>query len=472
MNGKRTTRRVFIKTAVSTGLGVAAAPHLACSSQDRTEPEPRPAAAPAQETQPQESPEPPAQQFPDLRIAYIGAGGIGGYHLEYTVKHGVQCPCYCDIDRNRTEKAAQAFPRAKVYSDYREMFDKEHKNFDAVMIGTPDHHHYPATIIAMQLGKHVYTQKPLTHTPWEARQLMLAAQRYKVATQMGNQGHALEGWRLVYEWIHAGDLGEVREVHTWTDRPIWPQGVNRPEESDPVPSNVNWDAWLGPAPERPYKGGAYHPFNWRGWWDFGAGALGDMACHTMDGVFWALDPGHPTSIEPVASTAVNGETFPKAAIVKWEFAARAGRAPFSAYWYDGGLMPTIPPELELGRRLPQTGNLFIGSKASLLVGGDYGESPRIIPETKMREIGKPRQMLERSPGHVLEWLLACVGEKPLDYPGSNFAYAGPMTETILLGNVALRMGRRLEWDGTRMEFTNVPEANQYVTKEYRDGWKY
>jgi hypothetical protein len=323
----------------------------------------------------------------------------------------------------------------------------------------------------MRLGKHVYTQKPLTHTPWEARQLTLAAQQHKLATQMGNQGHAKEGWRLVYEWIKNGDLGDVTEVHTWTDRPIWPQGMDRPETEDPPPSSLNWDVWLGPAPVRPYKKDAYHRFAWRGWWDFGAGALGDMACHTMDGVFWALDPGHPASVEPVTSTSVNAESFPKASIVKWTFPARGTRKPFDAYWYDGGLMPPFPPALEPGRRLPSTGNLFMGTKASMLVSGDYGESPRIFPEAKMKEIGKPPQLLERSPGHIEEWLMACVGEKPLDFPKSSFAYAGPFSEVVLLGNVALRVGRKLDWDGEKMQFTNLPDANQYITKEYRGGWK-
>lgn len=456
----RTTRRTFLKRAAAAGATWSILPAFGCAGAGRRT---APLAARAPETIP--------DSFPDLRVAYIGTGGIGGHHLEETVKLGVQCPCYCDIDTRRYKKYAEQYPAARPYQDYRVMFDREHKNFDAVMVGTPDHHHYPATIIAMQLGKHVYTQKPLTHTPWEARQLTHAARHYKVATQMGNQGHADEGWRLVYEWIHSGALGDITAVHTWTDRPIWPQGVERPEKEDAVPAELDWNLWLGPAPLRPYAEGVYHPFNWRGWWDFGAGALGDMACHTMDGLFWALDPGHATAIEPVARTAVNDETFPKASIVKWEFPARGPRPAFVAYWYDGGLMPTIPRELEFGRRLPSTGNLFMGTKASLLVSGDYGNSPRVFPEKRMRDIGKPPQLLERSPGHVKEWVMAAAGVAPRDYPKSNFAYAGPFSETVLLGNIALRLGRRLEWDGPRMKFTNVPEANQYLTKEYRAGWK-
>lgn len=407
-----------------------------------------------------------------LRLAYIGVNGIGHYHLNMTREMGIVCPCYCDVDTTQMEKAAEYHPGARRYQDYREMFDKEHKNFDAVMIGTPDHHHYPATIIAMQLGKHVYTQKPLTHTPWEARELTKAAQKYQIATQMGNQGHSGEGWRLVYEWIHSGAIGHVTEAHTWSNRPIWPQGMIRPEETDEIPAGLNWDVWLGPAPVRPFKKDVYHRFNWRGWWDFGAGALGDMACHTMDGVQWALDPDHPDSIEPVALSPITAEAFPNSAMIKWEFPRKGSRRAFTSYWYDGGLKPEKPEALELGRELPTTGNLFIGTKGTMLVSGDYGKSPRIIPESRMKEIGKPPKILERSPGHIDEWVMACKGEKPIDFPKSSFAYAGPFTEMILLGNVALRVGRRIEWDGENMEVTNLPEANQYINKEYRDGWRF
>jgi len=368
------SRRTLIKRAVTAGVALAAAPHVGCAPPGGRRA--KPTVAPGQP--PEEAPVTtgPATQptYPDVRVAYIGTGGIGGYHLKTTSELGVTCPCFCDVDTTKFAEAVKLFPDARRYQDYREMFDREHKNFDGVMIGIPDHHHYPATMIAMQLSKHVYTQKPLTHTPWEARQLAAAARKYKVATQMGNQGHAKEGWRLVYEWIHSGALGRVKEVHTWTDRPIWPQGVDRPQEEDAVPENLDWDVWLGPAPLRPYKDKVYHPFNWRGWWDFGAGALGDMACHTMDCVFASLDPGYPKAIEPIALTPVSDESFPKAAIIKWEFPARGLRPAFVAYWYDGSLRPRLPRVLELGRKLPPTGNLFVGTRASLLVAGDYGDS--------------------------------------------------------------------------------------------------
>lgn len=454
---KRSTRRAFIRKAAQTGAFLAAAPYVV-RGQSGEQAASAPASAPS--------------KYSGLRVAFIGVGGIGGYHLHETGDLGVSCLCYCDVDTKNYKNAAEKYPNAKGYQDYREMFDKEAKNIDAVMVGTPDHHHFPATVIAMQLGKHVYTQKPLTHTPWEARKLLELSKKYKVATQMGNQGHALEGWRLLYEWIHGGALGDIKEVHTWTDRPIWPQGMERPKDEDPVPNTLNWDCWLGPAPSRPYAKDAYHQFRWRGWWDFGAGALGDMACHTMDGLFFALDPGYPTSIEPIASTPITNEAFPKSTIVKWAFPAKGDRPAFNAFWYDGGLRPQVPADMELGRKMGDTGNLFIGTKASILVQGDYGESPRIYPETKMKEIGKPKQMLDRSPGHVKEWVMACVGEKPLDFPKSNFAYSAPMSETILLGNIAVRMGRRLDWDGASFRFTNLNEANQFLTKEYRTGWKF
>ncbi len=454
----RSTRRTFLKSTLAVTGGALAIGLPGCANGRRES-----SWSPVRDVL--------AARRQKLRIAFIGAGGIGGHHLETTEELGVECPCFCDVDTGRMKKAADLYPQAARYQDYRRMFDKEHKNFDAVMVGTPDHHHYPATMMAMQLGKHVYTQKPLTHTPWEARQLTAAARKYNVATQMGNQGHASEGWRLVYEWVRGGALGDVYETHTWTDRPIWPQGLNRPEEVAPVPANLDWDVWLGPAPERPYADKAYHPFSWRGWWDFGAGALGDMACHTMDGIFWSLDPGHPIAVEPVALTPTTADAFPQTSIVKWEFARNSWRPGFEAYWYSGGLKPKLPATLEMGRQLPTSGGLLMGTKASMLISGDYGNSPRFFPESKMKEIGKPARMLERSPGHVEEWVMAAKGEKPIDFPKSRFAYSGPMSETILLGCVSLRVGRRLEWDGPSMTVTNVPEANQYVNKEYRSGWK-
>ena len=488
----KTTRRTFIKTAATiAGAGIGGG--LIGCGQPREKIQPVEAAGPSaaqvegMSARPVNAPAPLpafhrgeyAPKLDKLRVAYIGTAGIGHYHLDKTTElECVECPCYCDVDTQRMARAAELFPNARPYQDYRRMLEVERDNIDAVMIGTPDHHHYPATMLAMRMGKHVYTQKPLAHTVWEARQLTEAARRYKLATQMGNQGHALEGWRLVYEWVHSGAIGDVIETHTWTDRPIWPQGMSRPKEEEPVPESLDWDCWLGPAPLRPFKGpapeqnaGPYHPFNWRGWWDFGCGALGDMACHTMDGIFAVLDPGSPAWVEPIAATPITDEAFPTCSMLRWYFPATASRPAFISYWYDGGLKPRCPEALELERRLPDTGNLFLGTKGALLITGDYLDSPRIIPETLMRQIGKPPQMLERSPGHVKEWVMAAMGQAPLDFPKSNFAYAGPFTEAVLLGNVALRTGRRIEWDAANLRVPNLPEANQYISKTYREGWR-
>lgn len=440
-----------------------------------------------------------------LRIAFVGCSGLIAPYIISVLgpEYGAACPCIADVDATRIEAAKRTFPNATYYVDYRQMFDKQAKDIDAVMINVPDHHHYPLTAIAMQLGKHVYTQKPLTHTVWEARQLTMAADKYKVVTQMGNQGHANEGNRLTFEYIRSGMLGDIREAHVWTNRPLWPQGntmradgdaiidackpevglsgdkvwpqpLTRPTGEDGVPSSLNWDCWLGPAPVRPYRQNVYHPILWRGWRDFGTGALGDEGAHLIDGIFWAMDAKAPVAVEPITSMAqpLDSETYAGATVMKWEFAANDWRPGFAMYWHERGLKPAIPPDLEIGRTLPETGYLIYGSKATLVVAGDLGDDPRIVPVARSRELGKPPQMLERSPGHIEEWLAACKGEKPLDFPKSNFAYAGPLTETILLGNIATRVQRRIEWDSAKLMITNLPAANQFISKEYRDGWKF
>ena len=405
-------------------------------------------------------------------IAIIGLAGAGGMQAKKFVGYGAVCPCFTDVDTSKWGWVKKKFPDAKGYQDYRVMLDKHHKEIDGVTVGIPDHQHYPATMIALQLGKACYTQKPLTHTPWEARRLTEAWKKHKVPTQMGNQGHANEGWRLLYEWVHSGAIGDVTEVHTWTNRPVWPQGMKTPEGEDTIPDNMNWDLWIGPAPMRPFKNGVYHPFKWRGWWDFGCGTIGDMGCHTADGLYWVMDPDPPTAVEPVSSSGPCGDSFPKKAIVKWHFPAKGKKPAFVAFWYDGEQKPPRPEELDEKRKLPKTGNLFVGTKGKILCSGDYCGSARIIPESKMKEIGKPPKMLDRSPGHYKEWYLALTGEKPYDFPKSNFGYAGPMTEKILLGNIALRVGKRIEWDGPNLKITNIPDANKYVNKEYRKGWKF
>ncbi len=435
---------------------------------------------------------PPSEK---LNVAGVGIGGMGrrnlleiaGFELneekEYVPKEqpGENIVALCDVDDEFAAEVYELFPKAKKYRDFRKMLEKQ-KDIDAVVIATPDHTHAVIAMAAMQLGKHVYVQKPLTHSIYEARMLTKAARKYKVATQMGNQGHSGEGARLICEWIADGAIGQVREVHAWTNRPIWPQGIDRPKDTPPVPKTLDWDLWLGPAPKRPYHP-LYHPRFWRGWWDFGNGALGDMACHVLDPVFWALKLENPTSVEACVSHysyMVEGkawgqidevrDSYPRASIVRYEFAASEGRGPLKLTWYDGGLKPARPDELEPGRPLEQSKSnaLIIGDKG-IIRHGEYGDSPRIIPEAKMKAYKLPPKTIPRIEGsHEQNWVEACKGGKAAC---SNFDYSGPFTEMVLLGNIALRYpGERLEWDSKKMKVTNLPQANEYVHHHYRAGW--
>jgi len=407
-----------------------------------------------------------------INIAGVGIGGQGGADLRELSSQNIVA--LCDVDWAHAAGTFKRYPNAKQYKDFREMLDKEDKNIDGVIVGTPDHLHAIVSMAAIRRNKHVYCEKPLTHTVREARMMAEAAREHKVATQMGNQGQAGEEVRLLCETIWDGAIGQVREVHVWTDRPLnqtnavyWPQGVGRPKGEDPIPESLNWDLWIGPAPMRPYVKSVYNPFVWRGWWDFGTGALGDIGCHSLDPVFRALKLGHPTSVQ-ACCTLVNDETYPVASRVTYEFPARGDLAPVTLHWYDGGMKPPRPPELEDGRRWDTNGALYIGDKGKML-------GSRLIPESRQREYGKPPQKLERSPGHYMEWVIACKGGKPA---GSNFPdHAGLLAQVVLLGNVAIRqelkeklLGTKLLWDPKEFKFTNVPEANKYLTKEYREGW--
>ena len=432
---------------------------------------------------------PPSEK---LNVAGVGVGGMGGENIINVAgmerdkdrnlikkREGENIVALCDVDEKFASDIFNAFPKAKKYKDFRKMLEKQ-KDIDAVVIATPDHTHAVVAMMAMSMGKHVYVQKPLTRTVYEARMLTEAARKYKVATQMGNQGHSGEGVRLACEWIWDGAIGDVREVHAWTDRPVWPQGIPRPKDTPPVPSSLDWDLWVGPAPMRPYHP-TYHPFSWRAWWDFGCGALGDMACHILDPVFSALKLKYPTSVQASCSTYValgkmwekeeNTETFPRASVVHYTFGARKGMPPVKVHWYDGGLMPERPDELETGRNLPDNGVLFVGDKGKMRA-GTYGESPRIIPEEKMREYKRPPKTLKRIPRganrHEADWVRACKGGEPAC---SNFDYSGPFTEMVVMGNLAIRFpGQKLEWDGPNMKCTNLPEANEFVRRQYREGW--
>jgi predicted dehydrogenase len=412
---------------------------------------------------------PPSEK---LNIAGVGVGGQGGNDVSKFSDQNIVA--LCDVDWRHANGTFRRYPNAKKYKDFREMLDKEDKNIDGVVVGTPDHLHAIVSMAAIKRDKHVYCEKPLTHTVLEAKMLADAAREHKVATQMGNQGQAGEGVRLLCETIWDGAIGQVHEVHVWTDRPLngtnkwyWPQGIDRPKGEDPIPDTLDWDLWVGPAPMRPYVNRVYNPFVWRGWWDFGTGALGDIGCHSLDPVFRALKLGYPTSVE-ACCTLVNDETYPVASRVTYEFPARGDLVPVRLHWYDGGMKPPRPPELEDGRRWDTGGALYIGDKGKM-----YGS--RLLPESRQKEYGKPPRKLERSPGHYEEWVIACKGGKPA---GSNFPdHAGVLAQVVLMGNIAIRpalkeklLATRLLWDAEQFKFTNMPEANQYITKEYRQGW--
>lgn len=413
-----------------------------------------------------------------VRMAGIGAGGMGGGDIATFTKLGANYVALCDVDDERAAGTYNAHPGAKRYHDFREMLDKEAANIDAVSVGTPDHTHAVASMAAIKAGKHVYCQKPLTHTLFECRELTRAAKAAKVMTSMGNQGHGTEGARLTNEWIQAGIIGDVREVYVWSDRAgkLWKQGIGRPVETPPVPKTLDWNLWLGPIQERPYNP-AYCPFGWRGWWDFGTGALGDMGCHIIDHPVWALKLGSPTSVEATTThdgtlnekNEINRESFPKAAMVTYQFPERdGGKLPaVTMTWYDGGLMPPTPAEMPDNQSLPSNGVLYVGSKGKMYH-SSHGGVPQLLPAELHEQAKAVLPTMERSPGHYEEWYQACKTGK---LPAASFDYSGPMTETVLLGVLAQRApGRRLIWNSEDLKVTNHLDVNQYIHTEYRKGW--
>ncbi len=412
-----------------------------------------------------------------VNLAGIGAGGMGGGDIGVHVKNGANVVALCDVDEARAAGSFRAFPQARRYKDFRIMLDKEAGNIDAVTVGTPDHIHAVAAMSAVRAGKHVYCQKPLTHTLRECRELTIAAQRAGVMTQMGNQGHATEGARLTNEWIRSGLIGEVGEVHVWSDRAglLWKQGIGRPTETPSVPSTLDWDLWLGPMAYRPYHP-AYAPVSWRGWRDFGTGALGDMGCHIIDHPVWALELGAPTAVQAsatldgsqLADNKPNFETYPIAAIITYEFPARGKLPPVRMTWYEGGLMPPESADMPAGAKLPGNGVLYVGSKGKMYH-SSHGGMPQLVPSELHEAAAQVPKSMPRSPGHYEEWMQACKGgAKPL----SNFDYAGPLTEIVLLGVLALRApGRRLEWNSAELKTKNAPDLDQFVHVDYRPGWK-
>ncbi|VTS02977.1 Gfo/Idh/MocA family protein [Tuwongella immobilis] len=397
-----------------------------------------------------------------LNIGLIGAGGKGEANRDGVASENIVA--LCDVDDNRAANSFRKYPKAARYRDFRQMLEKE--KLDAVVVSTPDHTHAIAAISAMKLGLHVYCEKPLTWSVEEARLMTKVAREQKVATQMGNQGTAESGLRQAVEVIQAGTIGEVTEVHVWTNRPIWPQGMmERPKQMMSPPSSLSWDLFLGGAKETPYHS-SYLPFSWRGWWDYGTGALGDMACHTANMAYMALKLGAPKSVEVVYSSGLSPVSPPKSSVLKYTFPARGeGYPAVTLFWYDGGKLP--PADLVKGLNLPSSGSLLVGKKGMLYSPNDYGAQYKLLPEADFKEVKLPPQTIARSPGHYREWIEACKGGKPAM---SNFDYAGPFTEFVLLGNVALRVGKTINWDAESLKAAGCPEADEFIRREYRKGW--
>jgi len=412
-----------------------------------------------------------------LNVAVVGAGGRGADNMGDLKKVGVNFVALCDCDARRAADTFKAYPSVPKYTDWRKMLDKE-KGIDAVLVATPDHNHAAISIAALRHGKHVYCEKPLAHSIWEVRQMAKVAAETGLATQMGTQGHAFEGTRRAVEVIRSGAIGDVQELHVWTDRPAgwWPQGVERPKDSPAVPPELDWDVWLGPAAVRPYNP-AYLPFVWRGFWDFGTGAIGDMGVHNLDTAYWALDLGIPTSVEvkdcsPAMSSAPMKDTAPLWSAIELQFPARADKPAVKMMWYDGGKLP--PKELFQGEPLVSKdgGSLVIGSKGTLFTRtwhGGENESDMfvLLPRKQFADYQPPARTLPRTASHHQEWVDACRGNaKTL----SNFGYAANLTESLLLCNVALRTGSRIDWDAARMHATNCPEADRFIKPRFRKGF--
>ncbi len=380
-------------------------------------------------------------------------------------------PCQKIVDGYyATQQRSGQYHGCAAYVDFRELLEKQ-KDVDAVVVCTTDNLHAAVSVAAMKKGKHVFCQKPLTHTIYEARRMAEVAKQTGVATQIAVANQASEATRLLCEWIWGGVIGPVREVSNWSSRPFWPQGLERPKEIEPVPSGLDWDLWLGPAPERPYNH-AYLPFVWRGWADFGCGALGDMGSYSFDTIFRVLKLEAPTSVE-CSSTDRYDETYPQASIVRYTFPARGSMPPVKFNWYDGGLKPARPDELEDGRPLKGDGEedeglLFVGDTGKILCSFN-GANPKLIPQSKMDAFQPPPKTLPRSPGNEREWLDACKGGKVK--PGGNFEFEGVVTESLLLGNVANRIGEKLNWDRNNLKITNSDAAQKMVAPERRKGWE-
>jgi predicted dehydrogenase len=442
MTRNRSSRREFLKTSGAVAIGATFIPSSVFGANDR------------------------------INVGCIGIGGKGRGDVSEVAAAGGTIAALCDVDEARRPKGkgdqTVLYPGAKLYRDFRVMLEEE-KSLDAVTVSTPDHTHCHAAVTAMRMGKHVYCQKPLTHSVWEARLMAETAKEHRVATQMGNQAHAGEPIRRGVEWIRGGIIGRVSEVHAWTNRPVWPQGMSeRPEPMD-VPETLDWDLWLGPAPLRPYSD-AYVPFRWRGWWDFGTGALGDMGCHILDMPYWALELKYPDSVE-ADSEGNTEESGPTAATVTYRFPAGKYSSDLKYVWYDGMRMPDTDvlagTEIEPDKMAKRFDLVMIGEKGKFFFSRgntNWATSPASLLE----DFDPPAKTIRRVNGEDEEWITACRGGPAAL---SNFANAGPFTEMVLLGNLAIRAGEKLEWDGPSMKATNCPGADQYVRREYRKGWE-
>lgn len=424
--------------------------------------------------------------------ACVGVGGKGGSDTSHVSEHGASIVGLCDVDAQTLQKKGREFPDAKQFQDFREMLDQLGDKVDIVTVSTPDHTHAAAAVRAMRLKKHVYCQKPLTWSIREARLMRDTAKEMGVITQMGNQGTSEDGLREAVEVIRSGAIGDVESIHIWSNRPVWPQGIGRPAGEDPIPEDLNWDAWIGPAQMRPFKKGVYHSFNWRGWVDFGTGALGDMACHTTNMPVMALKLWDPIAVTAIRNPGIfEGETYPGSSELLFEFPEREGLPPCKFHWYDGGNLPSdevlsqlpasflkrIAQQREGGRKT--SGALLVGTKGLLFSPDDYGAKYFLLPEEDFSDYKPPEQQLPRIPfkgggdqRHKWEFVSSIKGEYE---PGtmSNFGYAGRLTETILVGNLAMRAGegQRIEWDAKTLTSPNVPEVNKFVTRDYRSGWE-
>ncbi len=408
-----------------------------------------------------------------LQVGCIGIGGKGSGDVADVAAAGGKIVALCDVDDNRRVRKGkdqrELHPQASFHRDFRVMLDKHDREIDAVTVSTPDHVHCHAAVMAMRMGKHVYCQKPLSYSIGEARLMAKMARKHGVATQMGNQGHAGEPVRRAVEWIRAGVIGRIQQVHTWTNRPIWPQGLAALPTGQPVPAGLDWDLWLGPAAKRPYNE-AYCPFKWRGWWDFGTGALGDMGCHIMDMPYWALELKHPTRVE-ADSEGNTPLSAPTASTVRYHFPAGKYSDELQFSWYDGGRMPAAEVLAESGMTSKKVAGTF-----DLVMVGDKGKmffnrsnlDWLITPDSALEDFKAPEPSLPRVANEDVEWVEACKGGAPAL---SRFEKSGPFTETVLLGNLAIRLGEPVEWDGPAMKAVGCPRADRYIHRDYRRGWK-